>query len=102
MLSAECRVGFNSKFGPGRDWMGKVDMYTRTEEDLDDAIGYLKCAYDEYETLQYLQYEFMENHEKLSDTLYRTTYSDGITTLPCLDLNKESQHNKSPSQREMI
>lgn len=68
---------FNSKFGPGRDWMGKVDMYTRTEEDLDDAIGYLKCAYDEYETLQYLQYEFMENHEKLSDTLYRTTYSDG-------------------------
>ena len=30
------------------------------------------------ETMDYL-YEFMENHEKLSDTLYRTTYSDGTT-----------------------
>lgn len=69
----------NSKFGPGRDWMGKNDLYSLTDEDLDRSVKAIKAAYDEYEPLQYLQYEFMENHEKLSDTLYRTTYSDGTT-----------------------
>ena len=68
---------FNSAFGPGRDWMGTVDLYSRNDEDLDEAMGYIKTAYEEYEALQYLQYEFMDNHEKLSDTQYRTTFSDG-------------------------
>jgi len=59
--------------------MGKNDLYSLTDEDLDRSVKAIKAAYDEYEPLQYLQYEFMENHEKLSDTLYRTTYSDGTT-----------------------
>lgn len=71
----------NSKFGPGRDWMGTVDLYSLTDEDLDESVKALKVAYDEYEPLRYLQYEFMENHEKLSDTVYRTTYSDGTVAL---------------------
>ena len=72
---------FNSKFGPGRDWMGTVDLYSRSDEDLDEAMVYIKEAYEEYEALRYLQYEFMDNHEKLSDTLYRTTFSDGTVIL---------------------
>lgn len=37
----------------------------------------IKTACDEYDRLKYLQYEFMENHEKLIEDVYRVTYSDG-------------------------
>ena len=70
---------FNSKFGPNRNWMGDCDLYCDSDEAIEKSVSALKAAYDEYEPLRYLQYEFMENHEKLSDTLYRTTYSDGTT-----------------------
>ena len=72
---------FNSKFGPGRDWMGKVDLYSRDDNDLDEAMKYLKTAYEEYEPLQYLQYEFMDDHKKLSDGVYRTAFSDGTVII---------------------
>lgn len=68
---------FNSKFGPGRDWMGVEDLYNSSDAEITRSIAALRAGYDEYLPLQYLQYEFMDNHEKLSDTLYRTTYSDG-------------------------
>ena len=70
---------FNSKFGEERDWMGKVDLYNKTEEDLATAAAAIKKAYDEYEKYKYLQYEFMENHEKLAEGVYRSTFSDGTT-----------------------
>lgn len=70
---------FNSKFGEERDWMGKVDLYNKTEEELATATAAIKKAYDEYEKYKYLQYEFMENHEKLADGIYRSTFSDGTT-----------------------
>ena len=44
------------------------------------------AASDEYDALKHLQYEFMENHEKLSDGIYRATYSDG--TAITVDYNK--------------
>ncbi|MBQ1934458.1 MAG: hypothetical protein II370_05610 [Clostridia bacterium] len=72
---------FNSKFGPGRDWMGKVDLYSRDDNDLDEAMKYLKTAYEEYEALQYLQYEYMDDHRKLSDGVYRTEFSDGTVII---------------------
>ena len=50
-----------------------------------DAI---KVAYDEYEKYKHLQYEFMENHEKLAEGVYRTTYSDG--TVFTVDYNRET------------
>ncbi len=68
---------FNSKFGEERDWMGKVDLYNKTPEDLETAGEAIKKAYDEYEKYKYLQYEFIENHERLSKKVARTTYSDG-------------------------
>ena len=70
---------FNSKFGEERDWMGKVDLYNKTEEELATATAAIKKAYEEYEKYKYLQYEFMENHEKLADGIYRSTFSDGTT-----------------------
>ena len=68
---------FNSKFGENRNWMGDVDLFDRTQEEINTSVDALKAAYDEYELLKCLQYEFMENHEKLKDGVYRTTYSDG-------------------------
>ena len=52
---------------------------------ITDAI---KKASDEYEALKHLQFEFMENHEKISDGIYRSTYSDGTTIT--VDYNKET------------
>lgn len=46
---------------------------------LKDAADAIKKAYDEYEKYKYLQYEFMENHEKLAEGVYRSTFSDGTT-----------------------
>ena len=68
---------FNSKVGPDRNWMGDVDLYNKTDEQIADSVAALKRAYDEFEPLKHLQYEFMDNHEKLGEKLYRTTYSDG-------------------------
>ncbi len=78
---------FNSKFGADRNWMGDLDLHCGNEKQIDIATDALKKAYDEYETLKSLQFEFMENHEKLSEGVYRTTYSDG--TVITVDYNTE-------------
>lgn len=78
---------FNSKFGADRNWMGDLDLHCGNDEQIDIATDALKKAYDEYETLKSLQFEFMENHEKLSEGVYRTTYSDG--TVITVDYNTE-------------
>jgi len=37
----------------------------------------VKTAYDAYQPLKHLQYEFMEGHDELVPNVFRTTYSDG-------------------------
>ena len=44
--------------------------------------------YDEYKTLQHLAYELMLKHEKVSDGVYRVTYSDN--TVITVDYNKNT------------
>ena len=78
---------FNSKFC-GRDWMGKDDLLSDSDESIARGIAAIKTAVDEYDALKYLQTEFMEEHEKLSDGVYRVTYSDG--TVITVDYNKET------------
>ena len=41
----------------------------------------IKTAYDEYQPLKYLQYEFMESHDEIAKDVFLTTYSDGSETL---------------------
>ncbi|MBR5449056.1 MAG: hypothetical protein IKV43_03620, partial [Clostridia bacterium] len=79
---------FNSKFGADRNWMGDLDLHSQTDEQIEIGTDAIKYAYDEYQPLKHLQYEFMENHEKLSEGVYRTTYSDG--TMITVDYNKET------------
>ena len=68
---------FNSKFGEDRNWMGDVDLFNKTDEEIEDSVRALKRAYDDYEALLYLQYEFMDDHRMIAPKVYRTTYSDG-------------------------
>ncbi|MDD5602558.1 MAG: DUF5696 domain-containing protein [Eubacteriales bacterium] len=70
---------YYSKFGEKMNWMGDTDLTYENEEDLVKGVAAVKRAYDEYKDLVYLQYEFMEKHEKTADGVFRTTYSDGTT-----------------------
>ena len=85
---------FNSKFGADRNWMGDLDLHSQTDEQIEIGTDAVKKAYDEYQPLKHLQYEFMENHEKLSEGVYRTTYSDG--TMITVDYNKETYTVEKP------
>ena len=42
-----------------------------------DDMRRIKAAYDEYQPIKYLQYEFLEKHEQISDSVYRARFSDG-------------------------
>ena len=77
-----------SKFGEKKNWMGDIDLTFETDEELDRCVRALKAAEREFDMLQYLQYEFMDNHEKLGDGVYRTTYSDGTQVI--VDYNRGS------------
>ena len=37
----------------------------------------IKQAYDEYQPMKYLQYEFMDYHGSIGDNVFLTRYSDG-------------------------
>lgn len=66
-----------SKFGERKNWMGDLDLRCETEADIPVCVTAIRKAWDDYVPLHHLQYEFMENHEKCADGVYRTTYSDG-------------------------
>ena len=57
--------------------MGINDLGCATDEELKESVKAIKQAWDEFESMKHLQYEFMEKHEKLGNNRYRTTYSDG-------------------------
>lgn len=68
---------FFSKFGEEKNWMGNIDLVCDTDEEITQCVASLKKAEDEYKPLMHLQYEFMEEHKKIGDGVYRITYSDG-------------------------
>ncbi len=45
------------------------------------GVGPVVEMYKLYQSLKYLQYEFMEDHRTLADGVYLTTYSDGSQTV---------------------
>ena len=80
----------NSKYvdeGGCGNWMGETDLLCATDEMLETSLCKLKAVYDEYCALNYLQYEKMIRHEKLSEGVYCVTYSDG--TKITVDYNTE-------------
>ncbi len=61
------------------DWMGKADFLMTTDEQLNKTADLAAALYREYKPMARLQSMFINKHEKLSDSVCRTTYSDGTT-----------------------
>lgn len=78
-----------------KNWMGETDLTLKPESRLKHGVSALKQAYDDYEALFRLQYAFMERHEKLSEGVYRTTYSDGTAVV--VDYNNETYQIDDPN-----
>lgn len=70
------------------DWMGSEDLTCNTDAETERSVKAIKQMYDEYAALSHLQYEFMESHNKVSDGVYKTVYSDG--TVITVDYNNET------------
>lgn len=69
---------FNANFADGQHWMGEEDLFNETDEQLKESVRALKMMSDDYEMLKPVRYAYMEKHERLSDGVYETTYSNGI------------------------
>lgn len=72
------------------NWMGDEDLTCKTDAELIDSVEKIKCMQEEYEKLSYLQYEFMERHEKVRPGVFEVEYSDG--TIVTIDYNDKKYY----------
>ena len=70
---------FNSAFvdDPKKNWMGNADLTYKDKADLERSVAAIKRGYDAFKEWAYLQFETMEQHDKLAEGVYCSTYSDG-------------------------
>ena len=70
---------FNSAFvdDPKKNWMGNSDLTYKDKADLERSVAAVKRGYDAFKEWEYLQFETMEQHDKLAEGVYCSTYSDG-------------------------
>ena len=70
---------FNSAFvdDPKKNWMGNADLTYKDKADLERSVAAIKRGYDAFKEWEYLQFETMEQHDKLAEGIYCSTYSDG-------------------------
>ena len=57
--------------------MGTWDLEATTDEKMRQGVAWMKEGYDEFARRSALQFAFMDRHEKLTDGLFRVTYSNG-------------------------
>ncbi len=65
----------------GKDWISDNDFTADTPQEIERTAKLAAEEYKIFEPLTYLQYEFIENHEKISDKVFKTTYSDGTSVI---------------------
>lgn len=71
-------IYYYSKFvNDGKNWISDKDFTAENDEEICRTADLAAEEYKIFQALSHLQYEFIEEHEKLSDKIYRTTYSDG-------------------------
>lgn len=61
--------------------MGDRDLRAVTDKELADSVDCIRKGAEEYARRWHLQYEYMEGHEQIADGVFRTTYSDGSSTI---------------------
>ena len=81
----------------GTDWIGRNDFFCHTDDERRRSAEKMKAAMDIFGPLSYLQYEFMEKHEEISDGVYAVTYSDG--SVITVDYNSKSFTLKKGEQK---
>ena len=80
-------IYYYSKFvNDGKNWISDKDFLADNDDQIERTSSLAAEEYKIFAPLAHLQYEFMEEHEKLSQNVYRTTYSDG--TKVTVDYNK--------------
>ena len=72
---------------PKKNWMGNVDITYKDKADLERSVAAIKRGYDEFKRWEHLQFETMEQHDKLAEGIYCSTYSDGTRVV--VNYNKE-------------
>lgn len=74
---------FNSKFVNSdndigmEDWMGSVDFYNSTKEQIEYSAEKSAEFYHEYKKYAYLQSKMIKNHEETEKNVFVTTYENG-------------------------
>lgn len=58
------------------NWLGNQDFACHTDEEREFCADMIGKAYREFEKSAYLQTEFIENYEMISDNVFKTEYSD--------------------------
>ena len=71
----------------GRNWMGETDLLFANKKDLERSVSIIKQGYDEFQTLQFLQYEHLDDHFEVVKGVKCSVYSDGTRVV--VNYNKE-------------
>ncbi len=71
-------IVYYANFAKNNNWMGLEDFLCDDQEQLDISIENLKKMYADYEALRDVRYAFMDKHEKITNGVYETTYSNGV------------------------
>jgi hypothetical protein len=67
----------------GNNWIGRPgqDLYCGTQEELEASVQAVKEGYDYLKEYGWIQYLFMDDHCRIADEVFKTTYSDGTVTI---------------------
>ena len=68
--------------------MGETDLLFANKKDLERSVSIIKQGYDEFQTLQFLQYEHLDDHFEVAKGVKCSIYSDGTRVV--------SNYNKEP------
>ncbi len=60
-----------------KNWMGDQDMYCATPEQRRESVKQMKLMLDDYKPYADRRLAHMDDHKKLEEGVYETTYSDG-------------------------
>ena len=68
-----------SKFYSGKPVCGADDLVIDTDDDLKLSVSLIKKGYDDYKDLAYLQTEFIDNFEKITEQVHKITFENGVS-----------------------
>ncbi len=79
---------FYANFATNNHWMGNEDFICDTDEQMVASVSAIKQMSDDYKMLENERYEFIYSHEKVSDGVYKTTYTNGTEVI--VDYNAQT------------